>query len=73
MTDKEKIGKEIKLNELLCYLTDFPMLIKYFDVESDKMLDEKIEVLEKVKQGKKIDEIPNFYDIFELLPKGHWD
>lgn len=73
MIDTKKTEKEIRLNELLCYLADFPMLIKYFDIESDKLLDEKIEVLEKVKEGKKIDEIPNFYDIFELLPEGHWD
>ena len=50
------------------------MIMKYFDTDSDKMLDEKIQVLEALKAGKSIEEIPNFYDVFELLPKeGIWD
>ena len=43
------------------------------------LLDEKIEVLTALKDGKQIADIPNFYDILELYPKGddgtstHWD
>lgn len=50
------------------------MLIKYFNLDSDQLLDEKIFVLKKIKAGKKINEIPNFYDVFELMPDDiHWD
>lgn len=76
MTDEEKIiiEKQIKINELYPYLAEVPMFMKYFDSESDKLLDEKIQVLEALKAGKNIDDIPNFYDIFELMPKeGIWD
>ncbi len=76
MTDKEKgiIEKHLKIDELFPYLSEVPMLIGYFDDESDEMLDEKIQVLEALKDGKNISEIPNFYDVFELLPKeGLWD
>ena len=46
----------------------------FFDVESDKMLDEKIEVLTALKEGKTIAEIPKFYDVLELMPKNDmWD
>lgn len=66
--------KWLKVTQLYSVLCNFPMLVKYFDIESTKLLDEKIEVLESIKQGKKIEEIQNFYDIFELLPKnGIWD
>jgi hypothetical protein len=39
------------------------------------LLDEKIEVLTALKEGKHISDIPNFYDILELYPKKgtHWD
>ena len=48
--------------------------MKYFDLDSEEMLDEKIEVLEALKAGKKIKDIPEFYDILELMPKeGIWD
>lgn len=76
MTDKEKriIEKHLKINDLYPYLFEVPMLANYFDDESDEMLDEKIQVLEALKDGKNISEIPNFYDVFELLPKeGLWD
>lgn len=69
-----ELEKWLKVTQLYSVLYNFPMLIKYFDIESTKLLDEKIEVLENIKQGKKIKEIQNFYDIFELLPKnGIWD
>lgn len=40
----------------------------YFDAASDNLLDEKIEVLQALKDGKTIAEIPLFYDVLELLP-----
>ena len=43
-------------------------LLRFFDFESDKMLDDKIEVLTALKNGKTISEIPKFYDILELYP-----
>lgn len=76
MTDKEKgiIEKHLKIDELFPYLSEVPMLIEYFDTESDEMLDEKIQVLEALKAGKNLNEISNFYDVFELLPEeGLWD
>lgn len=47
----------------------------YFDVDSEELLDEKIEVLEQIKDGKKIQDIPHFYEVLEKLPgKGSlWD
>ena len=40
----------------------------YFDVDSKELLDEKIEVLQALKDGKAISEILNFYEVLELLP-----
>ncbi len=61
--------KQMEIMELLPYLAEVPMLTKFFDEESEKLLDEKIEVLKAIKAGKHIDEIPNFYDVLELMPK----
>ena len=75
MTDNEKkiIEKHLKINELLSYALALNEM-KFFDVDSDEMLDEKIEVLEAIKEGKSISEIPKFYDVLELMPKeGIWD
>ena len=75
MTDNEKkiIEKHLKINELLSYALALNEM-KFFDVDSDEMLDEKIEVLEAIKEGKSISEISKFYDVLELMPKeGIWD
>ena len=50
-------------------------LLRFFDFESDKRLDDKIEVLTALKNGKTISEIPKFYDILELYPGENemWD
>ncbi len=75
MTDNEKkiIEKHLKINDLLSYTLAINEM-KFFDVDSDEMLDEKIEVLEAIKEGKSISEIPKFYDVLELMPKeGIWD
>lgn len=66
--DFEKMRKR---GEMLDLLLDgaLPMdFAPYFDVDSDEMLDEKIEVLQALKDGKTISEIPNFYKVLELLP-----
>lgn len=67
------IEKEMKIMDLLPYADHVPEM-KFFDLDSDKLLDEKIEVLEAIKAGKTIAEIPKFYDVLELMPKdGMWD
>ena len=75
MTDREKIEKGVKVRELFFEVDFPPMLTQFFDLDSDRLLDEKIEVLTALKEGKQISEIPNFYDILELYPKDgeHWD
>lgn len=65
--------KKIKIMDLLGYAIGIPEF-KYFNVESDELLDEKIEVLEQIKAGKNIADIPKFYDVLEDLPKDDmWD
>lgn len=72
MDEMELIMKKEEIRDLL-YEVYEPEL-KFLDLDSDKMLDEKIEVLKALKSGKTINEIPNFYDILELMPKeGIWD
>lgn len=75
MTDAELIEKGIEIRKLFFEVDFPPMLIQFFDLDSDKLLDEKIEVLTALKEGKQISDIPNFYDILELYPKDgeHWD
>lgn len=70
--DREKV---IKVYRLLAEV-DFPQpYAQFFDVESGKLLDDKIEVLQALKDGKTIGEIPKFYDVLELMPKNGdlWD
>lgn len=60
-----------KLSQVLDLLLDGVLPIDfapYFDADSEKLLDEKIEVLQALKDGKTIAEIPNFYEVLELLP-----
>ena len=66
--------KMLKIFELLAKVDDL-LINKFFDIESDKMLDEKIEVLTALANGKKPSEIPKYYDILELYPKDGqiWD
>lgn len=66
--------KMLKIFELLAQVDDL-VINKFFDIESDKMLDEKIEVLTALANGKKPSEIPKYYDILELYPKDGqiWD
>lgn len=68
------IEKHLKIMELLEGVYDI-LIDKFFDLDSDKMLDEKIEVLTALKEGKTPAEIPNYYKILELYPKDKeiWD
>lgn len=64
----------MKIIDLYPQLMRFPNLVKYFDLTSVKLLDEKLFVLEKLKEGNEIKDIEGFYNIFELLPKdANWD
>lgn len=73
MTERELIEKKARILDLL-FEVDCYEVSQFFDVDSDKMLDEKIEVLTALKQGKTIAEIPKFYDVLELMPKNEmWD
>lgn len=75
LVSNEDIKKSIRISELLGEVDFPPMMMQFFDLDSDKLLDEKIEVLTALKEGKTISEIPKFYDILELYPKDdtHWD
>ena len=73
MTDRELIEKKEKIMDLLFEVANYEVM-QFFDVDSDKMLDEKIEVLTALKEGKPIAKIPKFYDVLELYPKNQmWD
>lgn len=52
-----------------------PMIHTFFDINSEELLDEKIEVLTALIEGKTPSEIPKYYDILELKPddESHWD
>lgn len=75
MDDKKLIEKRVKVRKLFFEVDFPPMMIQFFDLDSDELLDEKIEVLTALKEGTPISEIPNFYDILESYPKDnkHWD
>lgn len=72
MSEKEKQEKFLQIAELLAYSFGVPEM-RYFNVESEELLDEKIEVLTQIKAGKPIKEIPNFYKVLEDLPQGIYD
>lgn len=75
MSDGEMIEKKLQVVDLW-FKVDFPpMLMQFFDLNSDRLLDEKIKVLTALREGKQIYDIPGFYDILELYPKDgvHWD
>lgn len=68
--------KKLKIMQLLPKVKAHNYFVRrFFDLDSDEMLDEKIQVLTDLANGKKMDEIPNFYDILELYPKDDemWD
>ena len=74
MSEKELNKKHLEINKLLLEVNDY-LVNKFFDYKSDKLLDEKIEVLTKLSKGIPPSEIENYYDILELYPDDNtiWD
>jgi hypothetical protein len=68
------LEKWSKMMDLLSQVHD-PMIRAFFDTDSEELLDEKIEVLTALIEGKTPSEIPNYYKVMELKPddKTHWD
>jgi hypothetical protein len=67
-TVEDKKGEIISL---LMQLGD-PVLLEFFDIDSNEMLDEKIEILQRCVNGENIMEIG--LHILEKMPKdGIWD
>lgn len=63
--------KKGKILDLLMQIND-PILLEFFDIESDEMLDEKIEILQRCANGENIMEIG--VHILEKMPEnGIWD
>lgn len=75
MDDKERIEKMLKVEDLYAKaLAEGIPELKYFDLSSEELLDEKIEALTQICKGKPIGEIPDFHKILEKLPtEGLWD
>ena len=70
MNREEKL---MKVHHLLTEVDDV-LIDRFFDTDSEKLLDEKIEVLTALKNGKKPEEIPKYYAILEkFTPDQHWD
>lgn len=70
----DNLEKQLMVLDLLDEVEIPQPLINYFDYESTRLLDKKIEVLEQLKQGIPIEDIENGYSIFELLEfDQHWD
>lgn len=74
MNVKEYVEKKEKIFSLLMDVDD-ELVRRFFDQESSEKLDEKIKVLTDLKEGKKPDEIPEYYSILELYPteEQEWD
>lgn len=70
----DKLEKQMAILELLDSVEIPPPLMNYFDYDSEKLLDKKLEVLQRLKAGESIDNIQGGYSIFELLEfEQHWD
>ena len=73
MSNLRNIEKKTEIMNLLIEVDD-ELANKFLDVDSDKLLGEKIEVLKALKDGKKPEEIEKYYDVLELYPKDEsWD
>lgn len=71
MSDQEYVEKKEQIFSLL-FDVDDNLVQRFLDPESDELLDEKIEVLTALKEGKKPEEIPNYYKVLNI-PEGQWD
>lgn len=67
-------SKKMQILDLLLTVDDL-LVAKFFDVDSNELLEEKIKVLTALKEGKAISDIPRYYDVLELYPGNeiHWD
>ncbi len=57
--------------ETLYYEVDDFLIVRFFNIDSYDMLDDKIEVLQALKDGKPPDEIPKYYDVLEDYPEDY--
>ena len=68
--------RDEKLMNVYALLAEVSVVLfdRFFDVDSEELLDEKIEVLTALKDGKPPDQIPQYYSILENFdPDHHWD
>ena len=68
----EKLDKILDLYEQI----DDELFKKFFNLDSTEMIDRKLDVMEKLIQGKKPSEITDYYEVLELYPSDsgeHWD
>lgn len=63
------IEKKNKLYKIWFEMEHDALIEKFFDWDSNKNLDLKIEVFTKLNNGLKRDEIKEYYDILENYPK----
>ena len=72
MTENQK--KMIQVHQLLVDVDDL-LVSKFFDMDSEHMLDLKIRALTQLKDGIPAKDIPEYYSILELYPKDGtmWD
>lgn len=69
----EYLKKHEKVWDLLIGVSDL-LVEKFFNTDSFDMLDDKIEVLQALKDGKTPADIPKYYEVLENYPKeGIWD
>lgn len=74
MENKDRITVEVKKGEIIGLLAQVndPVLLEFFDIESNENLDEKIAILQRCVNGENIMEIG--VHILEKMPKqGIWD
>lgn len=66
--------KWIKMADLYTKVHD-PMVHQFFDLDSEELLDEKIQVLTALLEGKAPVDIPDYYKVLEMYPndENHWD
>ena len=68
--------KKMQVMELYAEVMLVDLLVsKFFDLDSDELLDLKIEVLTQLKNGVPPKDIPEYYSILELYPADDemWD